>query len=713
MKMNTMTLRQHVVIKIAPAIVLILLLLIGYTQYTARTQAIEQAHATAAAIANTEATPIQTLLSDSHGRAATLAGINRMLYESGTVTREQVHDVLRASLEAAPNVAGMAAVWPDIDGKNAEFVNTKHGNNAGMLGAYWARGNQGQLVYAQLNNFVNDSWFTQPVQASAATLSEPYVDSSTGRDVLMVTISSPIIAQGRTVGVATADISLEHLSAMVARITPYNTGSVFVVSNNGVILAHPNSAFVGKQVTTLPTVDQQKVLQDLQSKQEVTYELTLQGSNEQIITSLHSFPLVEGQQPWFFGVVLPRTEVLAEATNQLYLTLAISAAGILLALCVLYAVAGTITRPVQSLVTKANAIAMGNYENSQRFALFCQEINTLQTALDSMVANILQSLNEATNSKEAAEKEMAKAQEAMQQAEAARSHAENGQKTIITAAEHIESVSTRLSTAAEQLSAQVETLSHNATNQREQVADSASAMAEMNSTVVDVAHNASNAANSSSTARAKAIQGADIVNASIKSIELVQANTNSLHKEMTHLGHQAESIGAIITVINDIADQTNLLALNAAIEAARAGEAGRGFAVVADEVRKLAEKTMAATGEVNTTISTIQRLTETSIQAMKVTTDNLNKATEQVRSSGDALGTIVHETEDTALKISSIATAVEEQSATSQHIGNSLEHISQNAEQMVQVMEESSQAVHDLARQAQELEGLVANLRNV
>ncbi len=108
--MNTMTLRQHVVIKIAPAIVLILLLLIGYTQFTARNQAIEQAHATAAAIANMEATPIQNLLSDSHGRAATLAGINRMLYESGTVTREQVHDVLRASLEAAPNIAGMAVV---------------------------------------------------------------------------------------------------------------------------------------------------------------------------------------------------------------------------------------------------------------------------------------------------------------------------------------------------------------------------------------------------------------------------------------------------------------------------------------------------------------------------------------------------------------------------------------------------------------------------
>ena len=328
-----------------------------------------------------------------------------------------------------------------------------------------------------------------------------------------------------------------------------------------------------------------------------------------------------------------------------------------------------------------------------------------------MLANLMQSLEEAGASKNAAEAEMGRAQEAMSQAEKARSLAEAGQKTIVTAAGHIEDVSTRLSAAAEELSAQVDHLSQSAGDQRSRVEESASAMGEMNSTVLDVAHNASDAAESSSTANTKAVQGAEIVNGSINSIELVQRNTESLHKEMTSLGKQAESIGAIITVINDIADQTNLLALNAAIEAARAGEAGRGFAVVADEVRKLAEKTMAATGEVGGAISTIQKLTETSIKALELTTINLGKATEQARASGDSLAVIVGETGKTATQISSIATAVEEQSATSQHISSSLEHISQSAEQMAQVMRESSQAVLDLARQAQELEGLVANLR--
>ena len=177
---------------------------------------------------------------------------------------------------------------------------------------------------------------------------------------------------------------------------------------------------------------------------------------------------------------------------------------------------------------------------------------------------------------------------------------------MMQAAHQLEKVVEVISSASEELSAQVEQSSRGTEVQSQRVAETATAMEEMNATVLEVAKNASQAADSSHNARAKAMEGAKVVAHAVESITAVQAKSVILKDDMAVLGKQAEGIGQIINVINDIADQTNLLALNAAIEAARAGDAGRGFAVVADEVRKLAEKTMTATKEVGEAISGIQ-----------------------------------------------------------------------------------------------------------
>ena len=145
--------------------------------------------------------------------------------------------------------------------------------------------------------------------------------------------------------------------------------------------------------------------------------------------------------------------------------------------------------------------------------------------------------------------------------------------------------------------------------------ETATAMNQMNVSVLEVARNASDAADVTTNAREQAEEGSRNLNALIKMIGEVHQHALGLKDSMQDLGNQAQGIGNILNVISDIADQTNLLALNAAIEAARAGEAGRGFAVVADEVRKLAEKTMDATREVGSAVSSIQSVTDLNIQA--------------------------------------------------------------------------------------------------
>ncbi|KAF0233554.1 MAG: putative methyl-accepting chemotaxis sensory [Desulfovibrionaceae bacterium] len=236
-------------------------------------------------------------------------------------------------------------------------------------------------------------------------------------------------------------------------------------------------------------------------------------------------------------------------------------------------------------------------------------------------------------------------------------------------------------------------------------------MEEMNATVLEVARNASQAAQSSETAKSKAQEGSRVVGDVVKGIHDVETQALELKREMGTLGTQAEGIGQIMNVISDIADQTNLLALNAAIEAARAGEAGRGFAVVADEVRKLAEKTMTATKEVGDAISGIQQGTRTNIGNVERAVRTIEDATALATKSGEALAQIVTMVDSAADQVRSIAAASEQQSAASEEINRSIEEVSTISSETSQAMNQAAQAVSQLAQQAVVLQGLIEGMQ--
>ncbi|XPV76628.1 MAG: methyl-accepting chemotaxis protein [Desulfovibrio sp.] len=258
-----------------------------------------------------------------------------------------------------------------------------------------------------------------------------------------------------------------------------------------------------------------------------------------------------------------------------------------------------------------------------------------------------------------------------------------------------------------------EKASYGAERQQQLISEAASAMEQMNASVKAAATSASAAAEDAGKAMGCAKDGAEVVTSTIGSIGAVSGNSLSLTERVSGLGAQAEGVGRIMGVISDIADQTNLLALNAAIEAARAGEAGRGFAVVADEVRKLAEKTMHATNDVGVAIEGIQdqvQHTITHVQEMASLADNAASLAER---SGEALGEIVLLSDDSSNRILSIAAAATEQKIASEEITRTVTEVHTISKATGDGMSTAATAVENLKERVEELTTMIGVFRLV
>ena len=332
-------------------------------------------------------------------------------------------------------------------------------------------------------------------------------------------------------------------------------------------------------------------------------------------------------------------------------------------------------------------------------------------AIVEMVNALKRNIENARRESENAKEQSRKAQEAMTQAEAASKEAQAKTEAMLVAADKLEQVGSVVSSASTELSAQIEQSDRGAAESAQRLSEAATAMNEMNATVQEVAKNAGSASAASAETQQKAEAGAQVVEKAMHSIEQVHQMSLELKDDMAQLNAHAQDITRIMGVISDIADQTNLLALNAAIEAARAGEAGRGFAVVADEVRKLAEKTMASTNDVGNAIKAIQESTAKSMTGVDQAVERIGEATELAGQSGAALEEIVATVEATADQVNAIATASEEQSAASEEINQSIVQVNDMSRQTAEAMTEAAKAVSDLAAQAQSLTDLIQELK--
>ncbi len=528
----------------------------------------------------------------------------------------------------------------------------------------------------------------------------PVQDKVDGTQVCHV--ASPIrSASGQVVGgVGEAFVWSDFVAEHITPIRFGSHGYAFLLDSQGTIIAHPSASLLSKNVANL------EFARESLSKPSGTLSFAFEG-----VSKVGVFSTIK-QTGWKVFMTATQDDLASTAVTLRNAVLIAGALGAALVLVlIVWLLRRMVVGPIKAIGTFASQITGGDFSATLDNHFSC-ELGILADNLRNMVANLKDRIHEADVNSREAEQQAKAAQQAMVAAEQSRQEAITKTKTMLETAEQLNKIVEIVTSASEELSSQIEQSSRGAEEQSQRVGETASSMEEMNATVLEVAQNASSAAATADQAKIKAEEGAGVVTKVVHGIEAVQQQSHEMKNDMGSLGKQAEGIGQILNVISDIADQTNLLALNAAIEAARAGEAGRGFAVVADEVRKLAEKTMTATKEVGEAIRGIQDGTKKNIENVERSARTIEEVTKLANTSGESLRQIVSLAEVTTDQVRSIATASEQQSSASEEINHSLEDVNRVSLETTDAMRQSAQAVAELANQAHVLKKLIDAMKS-
>lgn len=284
-------------------------------------------------------------------------------------------------------------------------------------------------------------------------------------------------------------------------------------------------------------------------------------------------------------------------------------------------------------------------------------------------------------------------------------------KALLELIGHVTANAQEVAAAAAQLSVASDLIADRSQHQSEAASTMAAAVEEMTVSVGEVAQSADSARGLSERARSLSKDGNDVIHAVVTDMHNLADSVNRCSEMVQNLGQQSEHIRTIIHVINEIADQTNLLALNAAIEAARAGEQGRGFAVVADEVRKLAERTGNSTKEIATTIENVRKGTELAVASMNEGAGRVNAGVSLANKAGMSIKEINTSSQQVVVAVSDISSAMTEQSTASNELARNVEKIARMAEENTAAVQEANRTVKRLAELARALDGSVSRFR--
>ena len=478
-------------------------------------------------------------------------------------------------------------------------------------------------------------WYVDAKARDDLIVTAPYADSVTKE--IVVSLGLPVKNQGEFVGAIFYDVSLAGLAEMINKVNLFNAGYVFMVSDDNTIISHPDKGLNGKSMS--------EFLPNSRISEEVTM-VDVNGHENYL-----SFVKVPGQD-WHLGVLLDKEKAYAAVAELRDDSIIYSLLALIIGVIALTIIITRLMRPLMMINEAMENVASGNADLTQR----------LDTNTDAEFAALAKNFNAFTEMLQS----LVKGVQAL------------GQEILREAEQTSEGATQSASAMTEQLS------------ELEQLA---TAMNEMAATSVEVAGNAQGAATAVKEADEAALNGGSIVAGTAESISELSGQIDRAVDVVVELESAAGGIESILSVINEIAEQTNLLALNAAIEAARAGEQGRGFAVVADEVRTLAQRSQESTTEIRNVIEQLQAGARSAVDVMSQSKNIAGTTVGRAQEANEALASIRESIQRIIDMNLQIASAAEEQSLVAEEINKNTYNIKDLSQQVATAAASASETM--------------------
>ncbi|QXE91214.1 methyl-accepting chemotaxis protein [Geomonas subterranea] len=501
-------------------------------------------------------------------------------------------------------------------------------------------------------------WYEKAKSEMKVSQTEPYVDAQTGKTI--ISFIAPITSGGSFTGVLSSDIMLDEVIKQVLNVKVGSTGYAFIMDKTGKILVHPKKELVLKKKFQEVTSGLDDLSARLSAQPTGSFEYRMGD-----VAKTASYARIPAAD-WYLCVTADKADVFAPVNRQVEALMAIGAIFLAAGIAVIFFIVRSLLSPLGVLCHRVADLAEGEGDLTKRvdvghrrdeIGLLAEKLNTFVENMGSIISQIA-----------------------------------SASRSLASESNALTSTSMSISVGAESVAGQTATV--------------ATASEEMAATAADIASNCHRAADSAQHAADTTQEGFKVVSSTVEGIRHRGRMTRQNADRISSLGERSEQIGAIVATIEDIADQTNLLALNAAIEAARAGEQGRGFAVVADEVRALAERTTRATKEIGDMIKAIQLETRDAITSMEEGVRGTEQGAVEAEQLEGALKKILEQVNDVTTQVSQIATAAEEQGATTGEITN-------NIQQVTAVVQETASGAQDSAQSASRLSELSGELQRI
>ena len=722
------TIQQKIALWTGGALLTTITAFVLYSAYNARSEAVENAKATATYIAKDEASKVKAEIEQAMIAARTTGEALKQIKNKNnpiSLSRDEVNAMLRSVNESHPQFVGTYTNWEPnaFDGRDSEFVNKPGHDKTGRFLPYWEKNGSGVPQLVPLVDYDKEGlgdYYLVPKRTKQESIVGPYEYKVDGKVVTMASLLEPIVVDGEFHGIAGVDLLLDFLQAQSDKVNIYDkTGQLILLNNEGVISAmtgHPE--FANKKLSEkLPELSD--ILPLIKAGRE---SVELVGDKLRVIVPLQ---IGVTTTPWAACILIPRDKITASATTLAWKQALIGLAFTLLALAALWFLANRIAQPIQAAARFANQVATG--QAVDKIAISSEDetgqlIRSMNSMLDSnntllqtrddkdrIQMSVMKLLNDVSSVADGDLTRQADVSSDVTGAIADSFNVMTGQLRQIIG--KVQSVASAVNQSVSETQGQTALLAHETEQQAGQIIETSHGVARMAQSIKEVSVTAETSKRVAEQSLITARDGAAKVESTIQSMGNLRDQVQETSKRIKRLGENSQEIGEIVQLISDVAYRTSVLALNASIQAARAGEAGRGFGVVAEEVERLSKRSTEAAKRIAELVKTSQASTNDAIASMEENTRSVVESTVFVQEAGQALENMESVNGKLAEMIGSITVMAERQAQESETVAQTMLTISQATQGTAEGIKQSVNTVNQLADLADDLQGSVASFR--